>query len=122
MLENLIGVLRRFTQGSKHKNWSSKQQLRAFTEFVEQLEWSPSQDDEVTEDGLAPHPHLPVMEGLQCQHCPIRFQLLESEAAYQHRRIHGSMVGCHGLEKDRTGWDEAEFKRTREVGDGGADG
>ncbi|KAH7411472.1 hypothetical protein BKA64DRAFT_382145 [Cadophora sp. MPI-SDFR-AT-0126] len=77
----------------KHKKWSSKQQLRAFMEFVEQLGWSPSRDDEVTEDGLAPHPHLPVMDGLQCQHCPIRFQLLESEAAYQHRRIHGSLVG-----------------------------
>ncbi|PVH69364.1 hypothetical protein DL98DRAFT_625272 [Cadophora sp. DSE1049] len=34
------------------------------------------------------------MDGLQCQHCIIRFQLLESEAAYQHRLIHGSVASC----------------------------
>ncbi|KAH9204361.1 hypothetical protein DL95DRAFT_471566 [Leptodontidium sp. 2 PMI_412] len=63
-------------------------------EFVEQLRWSPSRDNEVVEGGLAPHPHLPVMDGFQWQHWPIRFQLLESEAAYQHRLIHRSVASC----------------------------
>ena len=39
-------------------------------------------------------PLLLVMDGLQCRHCPTRFQLLESEAAYQYRRVHGSLAGC----------------------------